>query len=462
MDIQSIFFIIKEHIWKIILTSIVACVVSGVVSFFFLSPVYSIDAKILINKQSEEGVIEYNDVLTTQKLANTYGEIIRSRRIANIVSKELGGYVSKETILNSITVIPLKDSQVLKVSVTGNDPQLVKQILSTLLEVFRNEIGKIMRVENVEILDDIDFDKPLQPIKPKPLFNIIVAGVATAVVAIGFAIFLDFADPVLRSVHAARRSFKGWVFDPIPASALIKEDYSNKIKEKMKSREQYDRYTDALRKIRAQLVVREGNRAVYMIASPHRGIATQRIAFDFGKVFAESGDKTLYIVFNGSNIPTIVDCTEEKFLSRKGQEKGIEGEITSPYNWEGPIQEIQPFFYNTIQKNLYFLGLSPCLIERELLFNQRFIEKMLLELKKDFHTIIVAPSISMYEVSDALIFQPYVNSFLLIMEKFRTSKESVKEALNQIQFASNMHVYGLFFDIDFYKKYEKKKHFFIF
>lgn len=460
MDIQPIFFVVKDHLWKIIVTSCIASVVSAIVSIFFLTPIYSIEAKILINKHSQEGIIEYNDVLTTQKLANTYSEIIRSKRIANIVSKELGGHVSADKILNSVTVIPLKDSQVLKVSVTGNDPQLVKLILSTLLDVFKREIGKIIRVENVEILDEIDFDKPLHPVKPKPLFNVVVSGVATAVVAIGFAVFLDFFDPVLRSVHAARRSFSGWIFDPIPSSALIKKNYSKnyskKVKRKMENEQQYDRYTDALRKIRAQLIAREGNRAVYMIAAPHRGIATQRVAFDFGKVFAESGDKTLYIVFNGSNIPTIIDCGEEKFLPRKGQEKGIEGEITYPYHWEGPIQEIQPFFYYTIQKNLYFLGLSPCFIGRELLFNQRFIENMLLELKKDFHTIIIAPSISMQEVSDALIFQPYVNSFLLIMEKFVTSKQSIKEALNQIQFASHMHVYGLFFDVDFLKKYKKR------
>ncbi|GGJ63772.1 capsular polysaccharide biosynthesis protein [Anoxybacillus voinovskiensis] len=462
MDIYTVLRIINDHRKKIVLTTLLAMSVSGIVSFFFLPSIYMVDAKILINKQSGEGVIEYNDVLTTQKLANTYGEIIKSKRIAKFVVDELNLSISPKTLLDSITVTPLKDSQVVKVSVTGTDPQRVKLILNKLLEVFQNEIGNIIRVENVEILDDVSLEEQIAPVKPKPLFNIIVAGVATAFAAIGLAIFLDFVDPTLRSLYAARREFKGMVFGPIPSTALIRKEFSKRMIKKLVEGDRHDRYKDALRKIRAQLIATEGHGATYMIASPQCGIATQRIAFDMGETFAEAGDKTLCVIFNGSNIAALLQQESEPvmlphFLNHNM--KSIEGDIGHRYDCDFPVEEIRPFFYCTTKKNLYFLGLSVNVLEREFLCNQQFIKQMLNELKKEFNTVIIAPSISMMEVSDALLFLPYTDVFMLIMEKGHTLKEVIKEVMYQVRHLDKVKTYGLYFDIDFRLnvKYKKKK-----
>lgn len=61
-----------------------------ILSFYVLTPIYETSTTLIVNKPAESiSAIQYNDVLLSQKLAKTYGEIIKSRTVLSRVIENL-------------------------------------------------------------------------------------------------------------------------------------------------------------------------------------------------------------------------------------------------------------------------------------------------------------------------------------------------------------------------------------
>ena len=83
IDLREYFYIIKKKLWVIALSAIICGLVSGLISFFMLNPVYEASTTLIVNKEEDEKIqMDTSDDLNfVQKLAVTYGEIIKSRTV---------------------------------------------------------------------------------------------------------------------------------------------------------------------------------------------------------------------------------------------------------------------------------------------------------------------------------------------------------------------------------------------
>ena len=91
IDLREYFAIIKKRFWIIALLAIISALISGVISFFMLKPVYEAKSTLIVNadKQAETQIVTGDQITVTQKLAVTYGEIIKSRAVLEDVIKNL-------------------------------------------------------------------------------------------------------------------------------------------------------------------------------------------------------------------------------------------------------------------------------------------------------------------------------------------------------------------------------------
>ena len=56
-----------------------AAIVSAIISFFFMTPIYQSSTQILVNQKKQEGTaIQYNEVQANIQLTNTYKVIIKA------------------------------------------------------------------------------------------------------------------------------------------------------------------------------------------------------------------------------------------------------------------------------------------------------------------------------------------------------------------------------------------------
>lgn len=198
IDLREYLQIIRKKIWIIVLLTIISILVSGIVSLYVLEPVYETFTTLIVSKPNElDTIIEYSDVLLSQKLVKTYGEIIKSRNISNQVKENLKLNITSEKFKKNVTVSPVKDTEIVQIKVTNKNPELARDIANELAEVFMKDIKRIMKVDNVQVIDSAEI--PLKPIKPKYILNMIIAGFLGMIVGLGIVFLIEYLDNTIKT-----------------------------------------------------------------------------------------------------------------------------------------------------------------------------------------------------------------------------------------------------------------------
>lgn len=200
ISLKELLETLKKRFVMIILITMTAGLISGVVSFFFLTPIYQASTQILVNQaKNDQAAYNYNEVQTNLQLINTYNVIMKSPAILDKVSHELKLDLTAGELNEKITVASEKDSQVVNVSVQDSDAKRAAKIANKTAEVFQTEIVKIMNVDNVSVLAKATVLDNQSPIKPQPLLNVVIAMVVGLMVGVGISFLLEYFDNTIKN-----------------------------------------------------------------------------------------------------------------------------------------------------------------------------------------------------------------------------------------------------------------------
>lgn len=199
IDLKEYFLIIKKKAWIIALITSMAMLASGIISFFVLSPVYQTKTTLIVNSDKAPGtdVITGDQISVSQKLAVTYGEIIKSKTVLDEVANQLkikGGY---QTIEKKLTVSPVADTQILEISVEDTNPQRAADIANTIPAAFTKEVKRITKANNVEVIDKAIV--PKSPIKPNKIMNIMISAILGIMASLFVIFLLEYMDNKIKS-----------------------------------------------------------------------------------------------------------------------------------------------------------------------------------------------------------------------------------------------------------------------
>ena len=92
LNLQEIMYIIRGRLWFIVLVTMLAVGAGGFISYFVLEPIYSASTTIIVGKPPDyiDGSwLHIEDLNLNQRLAKTYGEIIKSRGVLEDVISQL-------------------------------------------------------------------------------------------------------------------------------------------------------------------------------------------------------------------------------------------------------------------------------------------------------------------------------------------------------------------------------------
>lgn len=200
ISLKELLDTLKKRMNLIILITVIATAASGIVSYFFITPIYQASTQILVNQaKDDQAVFQYNEIQTNLQLINTYNVIIKSPRILELVIQDLGLDETVDELNNKITVASEKDSQVVNISVEDPDPNHAVKIANTIAAVFQKEIENIMNVDNVNILSKAEVKENMSPVKPKPLLNMAIAFVVGLMAGVGLAFLLEYLDNTIKT-----------------------------------------------------------------------------------------------------------------------------------------------------------------------------------------------------------------------------------------------------------------------
>jgi capsular polysaccharide biosynthesis protein len=191
---------LKKRLKLIVLITIAAALISGLISYFLITPIYQTSTQLLVNQaKTEQQMYNPAEVQTNLQLISTYNVIMKSPVILEKVAKNLDLNLTPEQLSSKITVQNEQDSQVVNVTVQDKDPGIAADIANETARVFQAEIVEIMNVDNVSILAPAEVKENMSPVKPQPLLNIAIAIVVGLMAGVGLAFLLEYLDNTVKS-----------------------------------------------------------------------------------------------------------------------------------------------------------------------------------------------------------------------------------------------------------------------
>ena len=219
ISISEIIDAVKKR-WKIIvLTTVLATVVSGIFSFFIISPTYEASTKIFIGKEGAESE-GYNssDVSMYQNLIKTYSELIKTKDLVNKAINNSQYDLSVNNVLNGITVNTLTGTQILQISYQSKSPSIAKNMLESITNEFITKAEELVPNGNVKILESVEL--PKNPVAPNKTMNIAIAFILGMMVGFGIVFLLEYLDNTYKNKEQLEKDLDIPVLGVIPMSDL--------------------------------------------------------------------------------------------------------------------------------------------------------------------------------------------------------------------------------------------------
>jgi capsular polysaccharide biosynthesis protein len=196
MELRECIRIVQKRILIIIIITLFSTLSSTVVSYFVLKPTYKADISVIIGNPNKSGAVNYNDVIMYQKLVKTYGELTKSRLVAEHVIKELNLDMTPKELQEMLSVAPKGDTEFITISVKSRYPEQAMKIANQLADSLDEIALEVRKEDYVQRLDEALL--PTRPDSPRPLLNIAIAFFMGLMVSVGIVFLIEYLDNTVK------------------------------------------------------------------------------------------------------------------------------------------------------------------------------------------------------------------------------------------------------------------------
>ncbi|BFL36279.1 YveK family protein [Holdemania massiliensis] len=217
IDLSRVFEIIKKHFKLFALIILATSAVAALVTLFLIPKKYTAETKLIIVQKSnpDSQQISYNDLQTSQKLVNTYSEILKSEAISDEVIQNLKlDDLDTEGYQKIVKISSVKDTEVITVAVTSKDSKEAATIANEVVRVFQDKIYSIMNIENVTVLNSAKV--PEKKSSPSTMRNTLVGFLLGCVIDGCIVVYLLLNDRNIRTEEEMKQIFDYPIIGLIP------------------------------------------------------------------------------------------------------------------------------------------------------------------------------------------------------------------------------------------------------
>ncbi len=195
IDLRELIGIFLDYKKYIIIIPITFAIIAGLVSMFLIKPTYEATTTLMVNKgKSVEQALTTEDLNFGRQIIYTYAEIAKSNAVLDPVRNRMKIKNDEEIDLK---ISPLKDTQILSISVRDKSPIKAKTIANLIAQTFSREVTRIAKVDNVQIVDVAKL--PEEPVKPNKKLNVVIAFVLGLGMTVGAVLLKEALDNTVKT-----------------------------------------------------------------------------------------------------------------------------------------------------------------------------------------------------------------------------------------------------------------------
>jgi capsular exopolysaccharide synthesis family protein len=135
LELGWFFEVIRRWAWLIVGCTLLALVVALVVTSR-MPPAYEATTTLLVAPAEQTSTTEYSTLMAGERLALTYGQMLKGRSTLQTVISRLGLDETPEALSKRIRTEPVKDTQLIRVTARDTSPARAALVANTIAEIF--------------------------------------------------------------------------------------------------------------------------------------------------------------------------------------------------------------------------------------------------------------------------------------------------------------------------------------
>ncbi|GGL56328.1 YveK family protein [Sporolactobacillus putidus] len=207
ISLKDIFHMLKKQLLMIITVTLLAGAAGALVTHYLMKPKYDASTRILVNQSNanQSTLYDTNALQTNVQLVNTYSVIIDDPTVLNQVIRNLNLNMTAGQLQGMLTVNTVQNSQIFSLTAETGSPELSVRIVNGVADVFKTQVQKVMKVDNVNVLSPAELAASSTPVKPRLMMNIAISIVIGLIASVGLAFLLDYLDNTIKTEEDVER-----------------------------------------------------------------------------------------------------------------------------------------------------------------------------------------------------------------------------------------------------------------
>ena len=216
ISISEIFEAIKKRWIIIVAITLTATIISGVISFFVIDPVYEASTKVFIGKEeSDDAAYNSSDINMYQQLLQTYAQAIKTKDLVNRAISGLSyDELEASSVVDALTVNPISSTQILEIKYKSKDAEEAKDVLKGITDEFIVTAKELVPNGNVRVIEEVEL--PENPVSPNRKMNIAIAFLLGLMVSVGLVFLLEYLDNTYKNKEQLEKDLGIPVLGAIP------------------------------------------------------------------------------------------------------------------------------------------------------------------------------------------------------------------------------------------------------
>ncbi len=192
--VDLVFMLIRR--WKVIVLMMIPTIILGFIFAITRPSLYEANTTLIVSSGMAGIGLNNSDISLNQKLVVTYSEIAKSRDILTRVISKYDLPETPEILGKKISIGIVKDTELIKLAYSCNDPKLAEAVTNELANEFIKKVGQVMKVRNVNVVEKAI--EPLQPLPKKRGIILLASIILGGTLGIGVAALIEFLHKKLR------------------------------------------------------------------------------------------------------------------------------------------------------------------------------------------------------------------------------------------------------------------------
>lgn len=199
ISLNQLFDVLKKRMKMIILFIFLGFAISGIITFFFITPKFSSQTQLVVTLPQTENT-NVNDVNSNLQMINTYKDFIISDLVLNQVEDRLKAdynmKLNTSEIKNSVAVEQNQNSQMFSIVAKSTRANQAMYIANTVATIFQENAKDVLNIDRITIISKATLST--KPVSPNNKLNLAMGIIIGMIVGIVFAFLFEMFDRTVK------------------------------------------------------------------------------------------------------------------------------------------------------------------------------------------------------------------------------------------------------------------------